>query len=217
MLAGCMEGKLHITINDDHSADVEHRMGFDKFFIDLMEEDAGLEELKEEMAGEGFEVSTYDNDQTNMAGIVAERSFDSMEKLSRGDFNIGLPADGETEDTFDFGKIEFNEGFLRNMYMVDLNFDMDDEMPEETGEFGSLQDQIDFEFIITLPVESDNNNAAEVRDDGQTLVWNLVPGQDNHVMIEESSWNILNLFIVFVIALVVVVIFIKLIKGRKIA
>lgn len=206
LLSGCMEGSLHITVNGDKSADVVHEMGFDSFFIEMMEEDMSLDELKEEMAGEGYDVSTYE--EGNMSGIRAERDFASMEKLNREDFDISLPSgeNGESgEEELNVGNISFAEGFFRDHYRIDLLFDMSEGFDQsEMGDLSdTLKEQINFDFVLTLPVKASDHNADEVQDDGYTLVWNLEPGEENQVTMAKSAWNVMNIVITLLIVVAV--------------
>ncbi|MFW5999374.1 MAG: LppM family (lipo)protein [Halanaerobiales bacterium] len=203
ILGGCMEGSLHITVNEDKSADVVHEMGFDNFIIEMMEEDMGLEELEEEMSGEGYEVSSYE--EQNVSGIRAKRSFDSMEQLNREDFDISLPSENGKEEEMNVGNIAFTEGFFRDQYRADLIFDMREDISEE--EFGemseTLGEQINFDFVLTLPVRVSDHNADQVEDDGHTLRWDLKPGEKNQVTLSGAVWNMVN--VVIFAGLVVVV------------
>src|SRR5690554_2674608 len=93
LLSGCVEGKFHITLNNDGSADINYRLGFDNTMLGFMQTDQEnpLEEMRREAEENGFKVRNYK--ENNMLGIVATKHVDSLDELPNF---VGLDAGTDT-------------------------------------------------------------------------------------------------------------------------
>ena len=69
---------------------------------------------------------------------------------------------------------------------------------EENWLIKNLLAQIDLKFILKLPTEIDVSNANKVSEDGRTLMWNLVLGEENQIVAEATILNLKNAGLLFI-------------------
>ena len=85
----------------------------------------------------------------------------------------------------------------------------DDNTANETA---SLFNELELSYVVNLPYKVDNNNASKVSDDGKTLTWNLVSNGKTTIEYSFPIYNLTNIIICGVGALVLIIIIIVLIK-----
>ena len=92
--------------------------------------------------------------------------------------------------------------FLFDKYKIDLNVDLRTgeklQPKEENWLIKNLLAQIDLKFILKLPTEIDVSNANKVSEDGRTLMWNLVLGEENQIVAEATILNLKNAGLLFI-------------------
>lgn len=57
----------------------------------------------------------------------------------------------------------------------------------------AMVSQVKLRFLLTLPVEPMSSNAASVADNGKTLEWVLITGENNHIYAEARVPNLTNI------------------------
>lgn len=180
-LTGCMEMKVHVTVNLDGSADLEYKLGFESSFLSLMEFQGQnpLAESEAELEAEGFRVESYRDG--NIRGIVARRR---VEKLTPED----MASFGETQLSGEGLKVD--KGFLRTTYRFETQLDIPD-LDNELAQ-GFLEN-ITLEFGVTLPIKPSHHNASRTDNNGKSLYWDLSTGEVESLYVEAWHWNYLNL------------------------
>jgi len=193
LLSGCVEGKFHITLNKDGSADINYRIGFDRSLLALLQSDQEnpLEEMRKSAKEEGFTVKNYSEDK--MVGIIATKHVNSLDELPNF---ANVAAGGDSAKP----PLVIEESFFKKQYHFETNVDLSDmkETPEDDlgGLGNAMLSQVNLRFILTPPFTPQHHNASVVRDDGQTLEWHLIPGQDNQITMEASVPNTTNIALV---------------------
>ncbi|TXK90741.1 LPXTG cell wall anchor domain-containing protein, partial [Parageobacillus sp. SY1] len=67
----------------------------------------------------------------------------------------------------------------------------------------AVLNQMDLKFLLDLPVKAKNHNASDVKNDGQTLEWQLIPGDKNKIYMEAVVPNITNIILSIVGGLII--------------
>lgn len=97
---------------------------------------------------------------------------------------------------------------------------LSEEEQQEMDEFqkqilNSFLNEINLNVIFTLPVKPGKHNASEVRDNGYTLVWNLVPGTKNKIYVEATTPNTKNLLLTGLTVIILSGILYLVVKKKK--
>ena len=216
LAAGCVDTRYHLTVNRDGSGDINLRIAFTDLALRLLGETEAdpLGTLTSDLQLDGYSITSFQED--GMTGIVARKHLEriTQQSLDLATLTILQTASAAPPSNQGF---QIQEGFFKTRYLVETHVD-----PGEfagTGQLGGLDsyllNQINFEFVLTLPIKPDEHNAATIQEDGRTLVWDLVPGQNNRLMVEASHWNPISLGLTALgtIGLGLLVIFIK--KGKQ--
>jgi len=212
LLSGCVEGKFHITLNKDGSADADYRIGFNSALLAFMQSDQEnpLEEMRKAAEEEGFTVKNYS--ENDMVGIIATKHVNSLDELPKF---ANLATEIDTEET----PLVIEKSFFKNQYHFENNVDLSDmkEKPEDDlgGLGNAMLSQVNLRFILTLPFVPQHHNAAVVRDDGRTLEWHLIPGQDNQIIMDASVPNVTNIVLVITGSVILLVCIIFILHRRK--
>ena len=227
LLTGCLKGDFHVKINRDGSADLNYKIGFNSYLISMLEsaddsDEDIIESLKKDLEDEGFEVTYYK--ENDISGVIAKKHQESLDDLSIDIFQQNLTAEtngseaNAAEIDSNINKITVNKGFFQNEYIVKANFDLTSMQTEnnnsegtegDTNQLGkgiadAMLNQIDLNFILTLPVKPENHNASQVTNEGKTLTWNLKPGANNEVKVEAKVLNFRNMSLLIVGLLVLI-------------
>ncbi|MCF8009836.1 MAG: hypothetical protein K9L17_00010 [Clostridiales bacterium] len=211
ILCGCVEGKFHITLNEDGSADTNYRIGFNKTLLGFMsEQENPLKEMRKTAREEGFTVSNYN--EGNMIGIIAKKHVKSLDELPKF-------ADLGTKVGTDKTPLVIEEGFFKDKYHFESSVDLSDmkEKPEDnlSGMGDAMLNQVNLRFILTLPFVPENHNASAVRDEGRTLEWHLIPGQDNQITMNASVSNVTNIVLTIIGSVLILVCLVVVIYRKR--
>ncbi len=197
---GCMESRMHLTVEKDGSGIIDITVEAEKAIIERAESlaEINLEGLGETLEQEGFELETYETN--NKSGFKATRHVESLE-----DFYL----EEETKDPEVIeSEIDFHEkeGFLFDTHHFQAEVDpgkITGELMEERGLLSFLAP--DFSFALTLPVEPEEHNADHISEDGKTLEWEIDPYKKNLIKASIKTPNPANLALltgsVFIIVL----------------
>ena len=192
-LTGCAEGTFHVDIKKDGSADFNYKVGVDRSLIGMLAlaGDSLVLDLRRNAEQDGYIVSSYT--EGRIIGINLTKSVSSIESsgLALDMFNFATPFSGEryTESvSIEEPIIRIKEGIFTTKYTAKGNVDltgMDSKIPEQLVQFGAASmSQVNLEFIITLPIKAHRHNADEVKNGGYTLIWSIIPGKNNEIVVE---------------------------------
>jgi Protein of unknown function (DUF3153). len=222
-LTGCVDAKFHLTVNDDGSGDFSYKMLLDPSILALASQGSNsaskdpLGQMLEEAKKSGF--TTTSLNENGKVGYEAKKHIDDIQgNLKKGSL-FGDPNMDKTLKPDEGLTIE--KGLLKDHYKMKLNFDMSsmtktdqNENPTAKAMAQSMLRSMNFNFLLSLPVKSSINNASTTEDNGKTLVWNLIPGQDNVITMEADIWNTTNILLLGGGALIILVIIIALTAYR---
>ncbi len=209
---GCIEADYHITINKDNTVDTEYKAGVDETLVmmgSIASEQDIIGEARKEVEKQGFEVDTYSDD--DMTGIIAKKHYETLEEIP--DLLV------QEEDRGKDLPLKIEDKFFKTYYSLDTEFDYSDVKGElENNPLSEvLLKKIKLRFTLTLPVKTEDHNATEVLDEGRTLVWKLVPGENNKVHLQASRWNTVSIVIlvggIILLIAVIVLVIISLVSG----
>src|SRR5690606_30522362 len=96
--------------------------------------------------------------------------------------------------------LKVKKSLFTTTYILDANIDLSNLAISEEKDFIGLEtamiNSIDLRFLLTLPVKIENHNASNVTDEGKTLEWILIPGEDNPIHLEAKIINITNIAVI---------------------
>ena len=210
ILSGCVTAQYHVKINRDGSLDLDYKMAIDKSTLALFGDQDPIKEAKSNAEKEGFDV--YDYSEENMTGFKAAKH---IEKIENSSFE-GLFAEmGATDDKKE--SLVVKKGLFTDNYKIDANIDLS--AMKATGENAEMTNamisQIKLALLLTLPVKPKQHNAGNVTDDGKTMEWTLVPGDENLIQVEAVIPNILNISIASVAVLVILLLILSYVIRKK--
>lgn len=195
LLSGCVEVEYHLKINKDASADLQYKFGMNNGLLGLVssEGENPIEEMRHEAESQGYKVTNYSNEQ--ITGIIASKHFKTLKEvpgfedlLRKSDSQANIK--GETP-------LVIEKGFFKDRYHLDGHIDLTDMKGNSEDDLEGLGNamlsQVKMRFILTLPYKPTNHNASLVRDDGRTLEWQLIPGQDNKLQMDVVVPNVRNI------------------------
>lgn len=222
-LTGCVDGKFHLTVNKDGSGDFTYRMLMDPALLAFSSEGEGasndpLKEMLEDAKASGF--TTTNINENGKIGYEAKKHIDNLqESIKKG----SLFGDQDMDKNIKPGEgLTIEKGFLKTNYKLKMDFDMSDMTEGDSGESEeikamtqSMLRSMNFNFLLTLPVEASTHNASKTEDAGKTLVWNLIPGQNNPIEMEAEVVNTTNIGLIGGGAFLALVLLVLIIKRRK--
>lgn len=194
VLTGCMEGKFHVSVNADGSADFDYKIGFDRSItglIALSGEDLMMQ-ISKGAEAKGYEVTLY-----NEGTVTGMKLTRHLSKLNEANLDFDLFDFGKSIDEFVAASSDnasedpiliLKEGLFFTSYKLDGKVDLRSLNIGESNQlalFGqSLMKNIDLSFVLTLPIKPGKHNATVVSDDGHTMEWKLTPGEVNSITME---------------------------------
>ncbi|MBA4494209.1 DUF3153 domain-containing protein [Paenactinomyces guangxiensis] len=229
ILTGCVDAHMHVTINLDGSGTYEVKILSNKMIA------SQFDDLKQRLAQYGYQVKELD--EGNKKGWVATKIVDNVVEEPPGkEFQDGANAALEffskrtasanttdlqyaTPSISGLGKeFKVENSLFTTTLIFDTNVDLTD-LNEGSDTLGSLNqmilDQINLNFILTLPVEVDKHNATSVSDDGKTLTWKIKPGEKNPIYMAIDIPNFLTWGIIIVLGIIVLIIVIIVLVSRR--
>jgi len=193
LASGCVDATYHLTINRNGSGDINIEIAINDLVLDLVGEEDPLVSLTKDLKLQGYTVSSF-RDQ-GKTGLIARKHVERISAQSLDLVRIpGIPRAAATSYSDGF---QIQQGFFKTRYKVQVDVDPADFTG--TGQLGALEShilsQVNFQFVLTLPIQPDDHNAISVDDKGRTMIWTLMPGQGNRVLVEASHWNPVQLAI----------------------
>ncbi len=216
LLAGCMKGYAHYTINRNGSGDAVIKLGFNRELVDLLyalgQKDM-FESVIEEFEEDGFTITRFV--EGDLKGFEANKHYkDFSQMMKDGNYKETLRINTEDNET------EIEKGLFFDRHTIRINLNTKDSFDKYIDLISEpFLKRADFDFILTLPVKAEGHNADSVSEDGMTYTWNISMVDDNEIMLVMKVPNIGNILAVGAIGLVLIGIgaffFIRLIKRKK--
>lgn len=188
LAVGCGDARYHLTVNRDGSGDLDLRVSLDNLTLDLLGQVGAdpLMTLREALEEDGYAVSVEPG--ANQREIIARKHVPKLTPQGLG--VAAIPRVFTASATAPEG-IQVRRGLLNICYRFEGEIDPASFalVQELDGLESYLLAKMQYEFALTLPVPADEHNADAVSEGGKTLVWQLIPGEKNRVLVEASQWN----------------------------
>lgn len=196
ILSGCLEFKMHLTINPNRSADLEITLSAPEMLLLMKPEqkaelESFFEEKRADLAAQGFTITDPDRD--DIVGFKAVKRLRSAEELAE----LGLARDIGLKDGPIF---TVKKGVLTTTYYLDADLDLRELIGEQNSALALLSKM---RFILTLPVKPLEHNATSVTEDERTLEWTLSPAEPNNLQLAARAPNLAAVIIGIIIAIMV--------------
>ncbi len=163
-----------------------------------------MSDMAASLRNSGMDVTPYSKD--GISGFSASRSMNMRNMDENMEVPKGVVVKRTSTSTWFFTKQK-----------LAVTIDFKQLMPENSGDWteklsgmsslvkGLIGSQLDFKFLLTLPIKPGENNADELLDSGRTLVWNLELFEPNIFEAEINVPNVRNIAITAGGALVVLI------------
>jgi hypothetical protein len=206
LLTGCVDVDLHLTINPDGTGTFKVKMvGNDMAGNMLME---SYDQEKASLEQEGYKVKKIvENGKQGYEAVKPINIKDLQTKMG----NVSKSDPLSSFDSKNF-KYDYQEGLFFHTHKVEGNIDLRD-LAATDGMDQAILDQMNLRLLVTLPTSTDKHNATSV--EGNTLIWKLKPGENNHFYFEANQPNWTTWGIVIALALVVIAIIIWYVMKKK--
>jgi hypothetical protein len=192
LLAGCVQGDLHVTINKDGSGIYQWKVLTNAYAQRYLQNIVTIYSTK------GYEAKLIR--EKGKAGFIATKP---VKNIAKEPLNKELsaaipstwfssptqPAITSTNSTSNnpIKELTINSGFLQTSFFYQTEVNMKKTVDHLAGPYSSyvnnILDQLKMRFLLTLPIAPTKNNASAVSKDGKTLTWNLKLGQKNPILL----------------------------------
>lgn len=223
-LTGCINGTFHVTVNKDGSANLDYKVGLDNSLTSMMnEKENPLTKIKEEAEQQGFTVSSFR--ENGYTGIEAKKTLANVDELTTTQNNMLKQIDSASD-----GDFVRKRGFFYDTYQLKGKLDYTKELfqkgneaVETSGTNGSksnpftemIMDKSDFKILLTLPSTAEKNNASRISGEGPvTYEWDLIPGQNNEIILESKIMNKSHVVLFSSILIFIAILTVKLLRRR---
>lgn len=208
--AGCAKGEVVMELSRLGSADIQCKL----VAIPLVASQLGS--VRDDFVEDGFQVE--DVKEEKMEGFLAKKHFANVSEVNQTKIMQGFKLNknknqaagkqGEIQATeLKKTTVVFTQGLLFDTVAVNTHLDLrsseKDESKESKWLVKNLLQQVELRFVLKLPTTVDSSNASRSPDNGKTLVWDLVLGEDNEL---QAQVTYLNPFKAGGLALVLVVV-----------
>lgn len=196
MLTGCMQGKIHLTVHKNGTADISIKFGTDpavaSFSSNIKDP---LNELYKSAKESGFSVKRFDS--KDNLGMLAQKHYQKLSDLLNVDKNAFLGKFIKSDSEFTVNKGLFYDTYRLNSGINLKSLRVDEKGSElEKSIQKAVLSQIRFDLFVTLPIEAKDSNARKVLDNGKTYMWSLLPGKNNEIYLEAEVPNVRNMIII---------------------
>ncbi len=202
-LAGCASVTNTVKVNRDRSAELTFDIKLSNFaglFSERVSED-----IQAKLEKQGFSIQKKSYTHFLVRKKVEKMDEKAISKKELAKYGI---------------KIQEKRGFFMNRYQVEANLDV----PKLIGDFGGsdlaipekLLAQIDYTFVLDLPISHVRDSNADQADGGK-LTWKVPLDQKNKLFVEVGIPNVLHIAILagILVLLLVGIIFMVIRKQRK--
>ncbi|HOJ77714.1 MAG TPA: hypothetical protein PLZ08_09695 [Bacillota bacterium] len=190
-LVGCADINTTLTINRNGSADLTQMMLLEQNLIKMV---GGLEQFEKDFKEQGYQVQYLDED--GKVGLKATKHFADANQVFDQQFSsnhkLFKRSNGDGESEFKVSK-----GFLFTDYKINCQIDLQgNQTTNKTRQINRLMANMVMNFKLNLPVRPNFHNANKVSEDGKTLEWLIIAGQNNNIQVSARQVNYLNIIIV---------------------
>lgn len=196
LLTGCTNYDMSMNINKNKSMDLS---------ISIMsssksELDSYIDNLKSKYQDNGFTILEFTSD--NNYGIRISKHYDNIDNNSFAErseeFDLLYLYDNEFDSKLETKIFNVDKGFSNNRYAGNFFVDLTNRNLDLSN--------VKITFTVTLPKGSISNNANNVSEDGNTLVWNITNSgkTDIDFVFELNSYDTIYLIIAIIIAIFLV-------------
>ncbi|MBS7530332.1 DUF3153 domain-containing protein [Hazenella sp. IB182353] len=219
MLTGCVNASMHVTVNWDGSGSYEVKITANELIANQ------FYDIIDRLEQQGYTVKEVTEGEEK--GWIATKEVDSVadeppmidlgeEAGSALHFFQKRTASTSSQQyaTEDPSFTDLGEGVKmeNNLFTTSITFDDQVDLTslsDTEGELGGLGDlvfnQVNLDFILTLPLAADDHNATKVSEDGRTLTWELKPGEINPIQVTLDIPNILTWGIILLVVFIMIV------------
>ena len=121
---------------------------------------------------------------------------------------------GKTEDVQLYSSAEDSSDDLTTIGADDSLMDM-----SQYNEMMKLMSEVEFTYVINLPVKALSNNASSTENDGKTLKWSLATDKESSIEFSFQLLNMTNVILIcggaFVLIVIIIVLIISSSKKKK--
>lgn len=193
--AGCAKGEVVMELSRLGSADIQCKL----VAIPLVASQLGS--VRDDFVEDGFQVE--DVKEEKMEGFLAKKHFKNVSevnqtkimqgfKLNKNKDQAGKQAENQATATKNTNVV-FTQGLLFDTVAVNTHLDLRSSQKDESKEskwlVKNLLQQVELRFVLKLPTAVDSSNASRSPDNGKTLVWDLVLGEDNELQAQVTYLN----------------------------
>ncbi|MDO7907291.1 DUF3153 domain-containing protein [Paenibacillus sp. JX-17] len=206
-LSACARGEAHATVHVNGSVDLDLSFSMSDSALQAVGMSKLPDNLFTGMKNEGFQVEPYDQD--GRIGFNAHNKYEIDRKSAQN--KPQLP-EGMTFDMTN------TPHFFTTTRHVTVTADLLRMTPASASEVREklnsmnfiakrlLENQLQMDFKLTLPVKPGENNADATEDGGKTLVWHISALNENTLELSVNTPNIRNIAITGGIVLLLIII-----------
>lgn len=212
LMTGCIQFEIGLDVNEDLSGMVQVVLAVNPLLAG--KDQFNLAEIKVQAESNGYQAETYE--EAGRIGYKFSKKVKHIKELvSENDKGMtlqGFFAEGADSDKL----LKVKKGLLKDVYTIKTMVDLR-EIVDETGEMWDLNDltpYLHFKFKVNLPVSVESTNAVKIENEGKSMEWQLIPGQENEIYLQMSMVNKVNVIILIIVMLGLLV-GVGLIIGRR--
>lgn len=212
VLTGCVSAQYHVKVNRDGSVDLEYHMAMDPSLTALSGGEDPIQEAKSKAEKEGYAVTNYTED--DMVGFKATKHLKNIK-----DFSLKSLIGDAGQAAIQKDALTVKKGLFMDIYKLNSNIDLSS--MKQTGEYAEMTNmmlaKVKLQFTLTLPVKPKTSNAGNITDNGKTLEWKLIAGQNNELNVEANVPNMVNIIIacIIIVGILAVIIIALMLKRKK--
>lgn len=206
LLSACAQGSAHVTVHKNGTADLNLDFSVTDQTLSLLGQPDLMTNLADNLQKKGMKAEAYKRD--GQAGLTASESVNLKNKqgssLAPEKLPDGITVQQESAKSFFYTK----QHIIVTADMQQLISSSQGDMAQKLTDIpelmkGLIQSQVQFKFLLTLPIKTPDNNADELQDNGRTLAWNVKLFEPNRFEVSLNIPNIRNIAIVGIGGLVI--------------
>jgi hypothetical protein len=201
VLTGCIHMNMSLTLNKDDSVDWGYEMLMSDTILS-MAGDSSVDPWAEatvQAEAEGFKVEKVPSNADGYSGIKVVKHYATID-----DFNNDTKKLSGTEGTAGNSEATFSLTKKDGVYSLVGSMDASKSMDEQTKDMDDATkemmqpylDQIQFNFMMTLPFKAETNNATSVSSDGLTYTWKMDLTKANDIQLTAKAGGGTNLLLI---------------------
>lgn len=220
-LTSCARGDIHVDVHLDQSVDMDASFSVNNQTLGMLDNPGLLDQLAKRIQSSNVDVQPLAEEGRKGYQIKGHYQGDwsTIEKNPNQGFN--LPEGIEI-------KRAVTQHFFTTNYDLSLKLDLPRMLPKEAKGLGDkleqmnvftrklLEQQLDLNFSLSLPIQPAASNADSVSEDGKTLRWEIAPLESNELKLSVNVPNLRHIVYVAIAGLILIVaIVIWLLRGHR--